>query len=46
MLRRAVPGHHIQHHDAEKNAVLHSEHHHPLYGHLLSYRPHILPAFR
>lgn len=46
MLRRALFGHHVQHHHASQNALLHGQPHHPLYGHLLSDYIDILPAVR
>ena len=46
MLRRALFGHHVQHHHASQNALLHGQPHHPLYGHLLSDHIDILPAVR
>lgn len=46
MLRRAVPRHHVQHHDAAQDAVLHGEPHHPMHGHLLPHRAGVLPAVR
>ena len=44
LLRRAVPGHHVQHHDAPQDPLLHREHYHPLHGHLLPHCTHFLPA--
>lgn len=46
VLRRAVPGHHVQHHDAEEDAVLHRQHYYPLHGDLVPHSPHFLLAFR
>ena len=42
LLWRALPGHHLQHHDAEEDAVLHSQPDHPLHGHLLPHSPRVL----
>ncbi|XP_068631518.1 uncharacterized protein [Battus philenor] len=46
VLRRAVPGHHIQHHHAPQDTLLHREPNHPVHGHLLPDRARILPAVR
>ena len=46
LLRRALFRHHVQHHDAPQNAVLHRQPHHPLHGHLLPDYSDILPALR
>lgn len=45
VLRRAVPGHHLQHHDEEEDPLLHRQHHHPLHGDLIPHRPHVLLTF-
>ena len=44
LLWRALPGHHLQHHDAEEDAVLHSQPDHPLHGHLLPHCPRVLSS--
>ena len=44
LLRWTVPGHHVQHHDAPQDSLLHREHHYPLHGHLLPHCTHLLPA--
>lgn len=44
VLRRAVPGHNVQHHDAAQDAVLHGEPDHPVHGHLVPHRAGVLPA--
>lgn len=44
MLRRAVPGHNVQHHDAAQDAVLHRELDHPVHGHLVPDGASVLPA--
>jgi hypothetical protein len=46
LLRRTVPGHHVQHHDASQDSLLHREHHYTMHGHLLSHCAHLLPAVR
>ncbi|GFR19846.1 NAChRalpha1 [Trichonephila clavata] len=45
LLRRALSGHHLQHHPAPENPLLHRQPHHPLRIHLLSLGPRLLPAF-
>ncbi|GFY61386.1 acetylcholine receptor subunit alpha-like 1 [Trichonephila inaurata madagascariensis] len=45
LLRRALSGHHLQHHPAPENPLLHRQPHHPLRLHLLSLGPRLLPAF-
>lgn len=44
LLRRAVLRHNVQHHHAEKNAVLHGEPHHTLHGHIFPHDTRVLPA--
>ena len=44
VLWRALPGHHLQHHNAEEDAVLHSQSDHPLHGHLLPHYPCVLSS--
>lgn len=46
LLRRTIPGHHVQHHDASQDSLLHRESHYPLHGHLLSHCASILFAIR
>lgn len=46
VLRRALFGHHVQHHNETENAVLHSQSHHSMYGHLLPDYFDLLPAQR
>jgi len=44
VLRRTVLGHHVQHHHAEENAVLHGEFDHTVHGHIVSHDTRVLPA--
>lgn len=44
MLRRTVFGYHIQHNNETKNAILHSQYHHTMYGNIVFNRFNILLA--
>lgn len=44
LLRRAVPGHHLQHHDAPEDALLYRQPHHTVHGHQFSNDPSFLLA--
>ncbi|KAF8777588.1 hypothetical protein HNY73_014432 [Argiope bruennichi] len=44
LLHRALPGHHLQHHPAQEDPLLHCQSHHTLRRHLRALRPRLLPA--
>ncbi|GIX92193.1 acetylcholine receptor subunit alpha-like 1 [Caerostris extrusa] len=46
LLRRALSGHHLQHHHPTQDALLHGQPHHPLRRHLVPLHPRLLPAIR
>lgn len=46
VLRRAVLGHNVQHHDAQEDVILHGEPHHPVHGDLVPDGARLLSAFR
>lgn len=46
LLRGALPGHHLQHHAAQEDALLHRQPDHPLCGHLVPLGVGVLPSFR
>lgn len=45
VLRRAVFGHHVQHHDAKENIILYGEHYYSLHGNIVPDSTDVLPAF-
>jgi len=46
LLRRTVPGHILQHHAQEENAVLHGQPDHTVRGHIVPVCAGVLPAIR